>query len=162
MDDSDDTGRSDDEASSATLTAMGRLDPPPEALFEAGRAIWSWRTIDAELAELTYDSDDAVGEPAGELVGVRGAGDLRQLAFEGEGLSLRVEVTPGPPMRLMGQLTPASGAVVTVRTFEGTTQVEADEHGRFQVADVRPGPVSLQCAPVRSPEQVVATAWVVL
>lgn len=159
MSDTDDTGQPDDEASLATLTAMGRLDPPPEGFFEAGRAIWSWRTIDAELAELAYDSDD---DTAGELVGVRGAGDLRQLAFEGEGLSLRVEVTPGPPMRLMGQLTPPSGALVSVRTFEGTTTVEADEYGRFQVVDVQPGPVSLQCAPVGSPDQVVATAWVVL
>jgi hypothetical protein len=71
-----------------------------------------------------------------------------------------VEVTPGPPVRLMGQLSPPTVATIEVRTLEGTSTTEADEHGRFQVVDVAPGPVSLRCTPAGGPRAAVATAWV--
>ena len=37
-------------------------DPVPERLDEAARSAYTWRTIDAELAELMADSADALEE----------------------------------------------------------------------------------------------------
>ncbi len=46
-----------DEELLADLRAAGRLDPVPTEAVAAVRAAFIRRTIDAELAELTYDSD---------------------------------------------------------------------------------------------------------
>ena len=36
--------------------AASRFDPPPPAVVEAARSSFTWRTIDAELAALVFDS----------------------------------------------------------------------------------------------------------
>jgi hypothetical protein len=67
----------------------GRYDPPPASVVEAARGSLSWRTIDAELAALAFDS--AVDQP---VSAIRGADGPRQLAFDAPGLSIEVEVSP--------------------------------------------------------------------
>jgi hypothetical protein len=51
-----------------------RADPVPAGVVVAARGAFQWRTIDAELAELVYDSwvDDVA------LVGVRATGGPRR------------------------------------------------------------------------------------
>ena len=69
-----------DATTEAELRAIfAHLDPVPPLLDDAARAAFSWRTVDAELAELMRDSADAE-EEAGALV--RGGGGPRQLSFE--------------------------------------------------------------------------------
>ncbi|HWB71196.1 MAG TPA: hypothetical protein VG452_03185, partial [Egibacteraceae bacterium] len=104
----------------------GRVDPPPAELLAAARASYTWRTVDAELAELaelTYDS--MLDDPA--LAGVRGAGQRRLLAFEASALAVEVEVAAvGERRRLVGQLTPPAWAELDIRHAEGSSSVRTD------------------------------------
>ena len=77
-------------------------DPVPEFLLDAARATFSWRTIDAELAELTNDS-------LLEGAAVRAARVPRLLTFTSDVATLVVEVAEhvrgaGIGRRLLGQI----------------------------------------------------------
>lgn len=130
-----------------------RVDPVPPAVAAAARAAFSWRTVDAELAELTYDSrvDDRA------LAGVRGGG-LRQLTFEAPGLSVEVEVDDAATRRLVGQLVPAQAGTVELRHAAGSLTLAVDELGRFAAAELPTGPLSLRCTTGGS--SPIETQWV--
>jgi hypothetical protein len=121
---------------------MKRLDPVPETVDEAARAAFTWRTIDAELAELTRDSllEEA---PAG----VRGAEGARMLSFEAATLSVELEVADlgQQGRRLVGQLVPPGPAEIVVDHAGGRVEAAADELGRFVVDGLRPGPARVRC-----------------
>ena len=91
-----------DATTEAELRAIfGHLDPVPQLLDEAARAAFTWRTVDAELAELMRDSAEAEDE-AGLLV--RSAGGPRQLSFESPHLGIEIEVTAtGPRERRLSE-----------------------------------------------------------
>ena len=74
----------DDRLLDLLTRALSQADPVPEHVVEAARASFTWRTIDAELAELVYDS---AGE---ELVGVRSAEATRQVTFRAPGIEIEV------------------------------------------------------------------------
>lgn len=139
--------------------AAGRYDPPPASVMEAARASLTWRSIDAELAALAFDS--AVDQP---VSAVRSAGGPRQLAFDAPGLSIEVEVSlAGTSRQLTGQLTPPQPARIDIRHAGGITTVDTDALGRFRAAAINGGPVSLRChptAPLSAPRFV--TEWVPL
>jgi hypothetical protein len=135
--------------------AAGRIDPPPPEVIEAAHAVFTWRTIDAELAELTYDSlmDDR------PLVGIRGGGGPQVLSFEAPEVTIDLEIArqPGDRRRLVGQLAPPQPASIEIRTLHGTTAAQADERGRLLVDGVDPGPLSLRCR--LDSGTVVVTEW---
>jgi hypothetical protein len=115
-------------------------DPVSPELLRIGRDSFTWRTIEAELAELAFDS---VGHA---LTGVRGSPQQRQLTFEAPSLTLEVEVSAeGEHRRLLGQLIPPQPAHVMIRHQGGVVAVEADQTGRFLVDDLPAGPGSLRC-----------------
>ncbi|HSH23735.1 MAG TPA: hypothetical protein VK975_06720 [Acidimicrobiales bacterium] len=132
----------------------GELDPPPVEVLDAAQAAFAWRTVDTELAELTYDSC-LEQRP---LAGVRQAGGPRQLTFEAPGLIVEVEMVDGDGGRMVGQLVPPGPGVVEVRHPEGSVTVAADRLGRFTVEPLPSGPVSLRCRPDGA--QAVDTDWV--
>jgi hypothetical protein len=123
------------------LAAVVRTaDPVSPELLRIGRDSFTWRTIEAELAELAFDS---IGHA---LTGVRGSPPQRQLTFEAPSLTLEIEVSAeGEQRRLLGQLVPPQPARVLIRHQDGIVAVEADEAGRFQVDDLPAGPGSLRC-----------------
>lgn len=134
--------------------ALEGRDGVPESVSEAARTAFTWRTIDAELAGLSYDSllDDK------ELAGVRSAGDgARMLTFESADLTVEIAVDRG---RLIGQLEPAQSGQVEVRHAGGSVTVQADEVGRFACDNVPRGPFSLRC--VTSAATPIVTDWIVL
>jgi hypothetical protein len=132
------------------------VDPVPERVRDAARGSFSWRTIDAELAELAYDS----AAQAGREALVRSADTRRLLTFDAAGLSIEVEVTStDPDVRLVGQVVPPQRAEIEVRHAGGRITVEADDLGRFAADGISAGPVSLVC---RLGERTVATAWLVV
>jgi hypothetical protein len=139
--------------------AAHRFDPPPPAVLEAARASLTWRTIDAELAALEFDS--AVDQAA---AAVRSGEGPRLLTFSAPGLNIEVEVSPlGPRRQLVGQLVPAQAARIDVRHAGGVTTVQADQLGRFGVDAISAGPVSLRChLATVPPSPPVVTEWIPL
>ena len=140
---------SDDDLLGELRTAL-TPDPVPAAVVEAARASFTWRSVDEELAELLSDSADLA------LTGVRGTGD-RRLSFEAPQLVIEFVLVPGPRgSRLEGQLAPAGPARIEVRHGSETTEIDADDHGRFVLDGVRNGPLALRVLrdgdpPVRTP-----------
>lgn len=138
----------------ATLrNVIDHADPVPQAVVEAARAAYTWRTIDAELAELTADSAMATA-------GVRSTSAPRLLTFEGAGLEVEVEVAQtGSTRHLSGQLVPMGPAQITVRWSDGTQETTADDLGRFAVYRVPAGSVSLAILRTGA-DQPIVTSWI--
>ncbi len=157
-DDSNATGAplDDDPENDALLAELRALavvvDPvPPEAVAAARSAI-AWRTMDAELAELTADTSV---EP--QLAGVRGVATPAMLTFEAPELTVEIEVIQeGEGRQLLGQLVPPGPGEIEIRHKAGRFAVTADEMGRFSASDLVAGPVSLLC---RRAGGVVETDW---
>jgi len=137
----------------AELRALAAAsDPvPPEAVAAARSAI-VWRSMDAELAELTADTST---EP--QLAGVRSVDTPAMLTFEAPELTIEIEVIQeGDGRRLLGQLVPPGAGEIQVRHKAGPFAVIADEMGRFSATGLVAGPVSLLC---RRASAVVETDW---
>lgn len=145
-----------DELFDRLRTVAGLLDPVPSEVVAAAKASYTWRTVDAELAVLSYDSflDAEI------LAGVRGSRGARQLTFSSPALTIEVEVEPGTTPALSGQIVSPEPAVMEVRTEQGTRMVEVDELGRFEVTELPAGLVSFRCSPRRVGLPAVATDWV--
>jgi hypothetical protein len=141
------------------LRALARVaDPVPPGVTFAAVGSLAWRRVDAELAELTFDSllEDAA------LAGVRSASTVRLVTFEAGEVVVEVEITDaGDRRRLIGQLVPPQVARVEIRTQDSNHEVDADELGRFAADGLPSGPASLRCR-LSTSGQVVETGWVVL
>jgi hypothetical protein len=142
------------------LTAVvRRADRPPADVLAAARGSYTWRTIDAELAELTYDSlldDDALAK-------VRSGAQPRQVTFESDDLTIELEIgfaTGG--RRIVGQLIPTQVAEIEIRHPAGEQSVEADELGRFTAEVLTVGPVSLACKLKTDGEVTITTDWIII
>jgi hypothetical protein len=139
---------------------VAQIDSVPPALLEAAVGAFAWRTIDADLAELVFDS--LVDHDRASLV--RGAGHGRMLSFRASTLTIDVEVTSqGDSRMLVGQLVPPQPATVDIRQRDRVITTEADELGRFSAGPLQAGPTSLRCrvsGDIVRPS--VATDWVAI
>lgn len=134
----------------AALDAAG---PVPPEFLAAGRAAFAWRDIDAQLAELTFDS--ARDPQLATRTGPDAAGRL--LAFAGGGLNLEVEVSDAG---LTGQLSPAGAYRISCQSAAGTLdETTADPVGCFVLRAPPKGPVRLR---VSGASGAVATSWITL
>jgi hypothetical protein len=116
--------------------ALDTDDPTPDSVREAARAAYTWRTIDAELAELA----DPVG--AGPAFREEEA-DLQTLSFHAPGLTIELGLSG---TALLGQLVPPAPGTVTLRRSDGrTTDVPVDADGCFRIAPPPTGPATLSC-----------------
>ena len=149
-------------AEAATFAALralvARLDAPPEHVLAGARMAFTWRTVDAELAELIRDT--AADTEAGEPVAVRGAAEGRLLSFEAGGLAIELEAVPAGDgtHHLTGQILPPGTGAVVLERLGGAVEMAADVLGRFRAAGVTPGHARLRVRPVASPADVV-TPW---
>jgi hypothetical protein len=137
--------------------AAARLDPVPPELIQAATDAFAFRDLDAELAELVFDSLlDA--DPA---TLVRGAADHRLVSFKTAGLTIDIEVAgDGSQRQLMGQIVPPGPATVEIRHRDGVSTTEADELGRFSASALPAGPVSLRLRQAAGqPRPAVVTGW---
>jgi hypothetical protein len=151
----------DDSADDALLAelsaAVAAHDPVPAALLDAAKASLTWRTIDAELASLAFDSN--VDESP---VLVRGpASDEQLLTFETAELAVDLQVSKrGAGRRLVGQIAPAGVAEIEVRTGSGVVvTITSDELGRVPAVDVPAGSLSLRILRAGETNPIV-TDWV--
>ncbi len=147
----------DDELTTELRRLAARLDPVPPELLDAAAGAFAWRDIDAELAELVFDS--LLDTDEASLV--RGAPERRLVSFAGGGLTIDVEVTTaGPERMVMGQMVPPQRGVVDIRRRQETVSIEADELGRFRSGPLPPGPLSLRLRPAGGAP--VVTDWLAL
>jgi hypothetical protein len=152
----------DDEQLLALLTqALEEQDQVPPDAVRAAKDAWTWRTIDAELAALTYDSllDDRA------LTGVRGAVTVRALAFEAGEVTIELEVTEhSGSRRLVGQLVPAGAPAVRLEFADQGPPVImlTDELGRFGAESLAPALVRLRIEDPAENAMPWVTEWVPL
>lgn len=114
----------------ALLAALAELlhtrQEPPADLVQIGKELFAWRTVDAELAAVSFDSLVDAG------ASVRADDESRMLVFAAGEHAVDVEVLDGPAgRRLIGQLTPPGPAEVRLRTMAEVVHTAADDLGRF-------------------------------
>src|SRR3954451_11891577 len=130
----------DDERWLADLReALQEARQVPRSVLEAGYSAYAWRTIDAELAELTYDS--STEDPA--LAGARSQqAPLRALTFATGSVTLELQIEP--PV-LLGQVVPPQPGELLVSLGDGTSRtVPVDDLGCFTVDPIPAVPFRLR------------------
>ncbi|MGE5830458.1 MAG: hypothetical protein ACM30G_19145 [Micromonosporaceae bacterium] len=128
------------------------FDPVPAPLLYDVIDAFELRTLDAELAELTFDS-------LSELSLIRAEHEPRILTFSADRRVVEVEVTDANGgWRIIGQLTPPGPAKVELRTRRRSVAAETDTWGRFS-APLEASPFSIRC---RWPETArpLVTEWI--
>jgi hypothetical protein len=145
---------SDDQLAERLRLALDAVDPVPPAVLQAARGAYSWRTVDAELAELVADSALA---PA---AGVRTAGTARRVTFRARDVEVEVLITEEGAARLEGQVVPPRPGRVELETGKGARTAVADHVGRFTFGEVQRGALRLR---VTTDEGVViSTDWILV
>jgi hypothetical protein len=123
------------------LAALGdvfdRVDPPPEHVIAGARDVFVWQSLDAELAELIYDSK------AQDSMLVRGSDSTREVTFRASDIEVEVMVVSERHRSLVGQVVPAQETDVELLHAAGTTSARTDALGRFTFDRVPAGPVKL-------------------
>jgi hypothetical protein len=137
-----------------TLRALGEaftdelLDPIPERLTDAARQAFEWRLIDAQLAELLFDS------ASDELVGVRGSStDRRSFRYGAGDAVIRVHLTDAS---LIVMVEPPLSVACRVDSEDGSEEHRTDELGELAIG-APPLPMRLE---VDLPGGKVVTPWI--
>ena len=104
----------DDALLAALREAIRARENVPARFVETGKSAYAWRNIDAELAQLTYDSDideRMVAATRSETA------SIRALTFTSARLSMELEVTANS---LLGQIIPPRTGTLEIHTTAGT------------------------------------------
>ena len=148
----------DEELLTALREAMRAREAVPAEFVEMGRNAYAWHNIDAELAQLTYDSDrdaDLVASLRSETA------SIRALTFTSAHLSIEVEVTDES---LVGQVVPIApereGTIEVQAKAGATTTTSVDEIGCFAVSPKPPSPFRLRYRAADGTD--VVTGWITL
>jgi hypothetical protein len=146
-------GWDDEQLLGALRESMRARRVVPEAFVDTGKSSFAWHNIDAELAQLTYDSRR---EPA---VGLRSeTASIRALTFTSAHVSLEVEVTESS---LLGQVIPPKLGTLETRSGAGTiTSTPVDEIGCFAVEPIPASPFRLRFRTEDGAD--VLTGWITL
>lgn len=145
----------DDELLGALSEALRARQAVPGWFVETGKNAYAWHNIDAELAQLTYDSSrdqDTVAAMRSEVA------SIRALTFTSPHLSLELEVTESS---LLGQIVPPGAGTLETQTGAGaTTSTTVDEIGCFVVDPIPASPFRLRCRTADGMD--VLTGWITL
>ena len=147
----------DEELLAALRQAFAARRAVPPEFVQAGQDAFAWHDIDAELAQLTYDStrrtEDAVPTRAPEEAAIR------VLTFTSAQAGLQIELVVQEDA-LAGQILPMQAAAIERQTTTGTQQpISADEVGCFWISPIPSEDFRLRCQPVAGNAEVV-TVWV--
>jgi hypothetical protein len=142
----------DDQLLEALGEAMRAREAVPARFIETGKNAYAWHNIDAELAQLTYDSHS--DRPMAAVTRSDPA-SIRALTFTSAQLSIELEVTEDS---LLGQISPPGAGALEVHTTAGVTTTTMDELGLFAVNPKPDGSFRLRC---RTSDGVdVITGWI--
>lgn len=150
-------GWDDEELLAALRQAFAARRAVPPEFVQAGQDAFAWHDIDAELAQLTYDSthrtEDVMATRAPEEAAIR----VLTFTCAGAGLQIELEVQEDA---LAGQILPMQPAAIELQTKTGTQQpISADEVGCFWISPIPSEDFRLRCRPVAGSAEVV-TVWV--
>ena len=146
----------DDERLLAALgEALKASEDVPSWFVETGKNAFAWHNIDAELAQLTYDSN----EDRHEVAVVRSeTASVRSLTFTSAHLTVELEVAENS---LLGQIIPPRGGTLEIHTKAGTiSTTEVDEIGCFAVYPIPDSPFRLRCRTADGTD--VLTGWITI
>ena len=144
----------DEELLAALGEAIRAREQVPEWFIETGKNAYAWHNIDAELAQLTYDSSrdrDAAAAVRSE------AASIRALTFTSGRLSIELEVGEST---LLGQIVPPQTGTLEVHTAAGVTSTPVDEIGCFSVTPIPASPFRIRCRTQDGAD--VLTGWITL
>ena len=144
----------DEQLLAALGEALRARQAVPEWFVETGKNAYAWHNIDAELAQLTYDSnrdEDTVAAVRSE------AASIRALTFTSGRLSIELEVAESS---LLGQIIPPRAGTLEVHTTAGVTCSPVDEIGCFVVDPIPSSPFRLRCRTQDGAD--VLTGWITL
>ena len=147
-------GLGDEQLLAALGEALRARQAVPEWFVETGKNAYAWHNIDAELAQLTYDSsrdEDTVAAVRSE------AASIRALTFTSGRLSIELEVAESS---LLGQIIPPRAGTLEVHTTAGVTSSPVDEIGCFVVDPIPSSPFRLRCRTQDGAD--VLTGWITL
>jgi hypothetical protein len=149
----------DDELVAALRQAVSARQAVPAEFVTAGRNAFAWHNIDAELAQLTYDSTGEAASGLEHAATRAEAASIRALTFTSTRLTIELEVSDD---RLLGQVVPAQAATIEVqaRDGEGGSPIVTDEIGCFSVRPAPAGAFRLRCRAAGGTD--VLTGWVTL
>lgn len=144
----------DEQLFTAVRDALSARRAVPEEFTEAAKSAFAWHNIDAELAQLTYDSTRT-----GELALTRSeAASVRALTYTSARLTIELEVTGDS---LLGQVVPAQLIEVEVQPRSGQDRaLRSDEIGCFAVRPLPVSPFRLRCQATGGVD--VVTGWITL
>ena len=145
----------DEELLAALQQALSASRAVPPEFVEAGKNAFAWRNIDAELAQLTYDSTHS----AGQLASTRAeSAAIRALTFTSPRVTIELEVTEDS---LLGQVLPAQDATIEVHDPAGAENaVTTDEVGWFSIRPIPRSPFRLRCRAAAGID--LFTSWITL
>jgi hypothetical protein len=133
----------------------------PERVQRGSRAVYTWRTVDEELAELPVVSHDSL-ERTDDPSAVRARGTRRRLSLEWSDIAVEFEVVDSAgERRVIGQLDPPTAADLQLEHAGGGIAGRADELGHFELAAPPRGPARLRCTPAGSPRGY-RSEWILL
>ena len=145
----------DDVLLAALREALAAREAVPAAFIEAGKSAYAWHNIDAELAQLTFDSlrdAEMTASTRSE------SASIRALTFQSARLTIEVEITDDA---LLGQLVPPQGGAAEMQTQTGhISATSIDEVGCFAI---EPKPDSAFRLRIRTEGQAdVVTGWLTI
>ena len=142
----------DDKLLAAICDALSASEAVPAWFVETGKNAYAWHNIDAELAQLTYDSDS--DQPMATATRSETA-TIRALTFTSANLSMELEVTEDS---LLGQIIPPRAGMLEIHTKTGVITTTVDEIGCFAVDPKPDNSFRLRC---RIPDGTdVLTGWI--
>ena len=147
----------DEQLLAALRESMRARQAVPDEFVEMGKSAYTWHNIDAELAQLTYDSGREQDRDV--AAGVRSeTASIRALTFTSAHFSLELEVTESS---LLGQIIPPRAGTIETQTRAGaTTTAPVDEIGCFAVDPIPASPFRLRCRIADGAD--VLTGWITL
>jgi hypothetical protein len=147
-------GWDDEQLLEALREAIRAWQAVPSWFVTTGKNAYAWHNIDAELAQLTYDSQ----ADAEQLALVRSeTASIRALTFTSAHLSLELEVGTDA---LFVQVMPPQAGNLEIHTKTGTTTSPGDESGYFAVEPIPDSPFRLRFHTTGGTD--VVTGWITL
>jgi hypothetical protein len=148
-------GWDDEVLLTALRQAVHARQAVPAEFVAAGKNAFTWHSIDAELAQLTYDSSrDA--EPVRSMRSE--AASIRALTFTSAHMTIEIEVSQDS---LVGQLVPPQAGTIKIQHRDSPeTTVTADEIGCFSIHPIPSGPFRLHCRAAAGLDAF--TGWITL